>query len=274
MLGRRGPDIPGVLCWNQVKLTYESLVRTEVVTVAQTFVQLGIPFPLFEGSSDQTSDYCGLGTCSLCGTEEQHCFRLGIGCAVMCECPGCGTVNGLDASDCEDCPCRQCNTQVPFPDLGEGEIMVCYTCLRAGKAAMTKDTELGMISWEQAFEGVTHGIPGLSRSDFEMVPKEDDWVGARLPQEVMFELLHTPGYNSIQGERWQFCCRRPMVFIGEWTREEFSRRAPDGDGQRFFREIVQDIVPGLWEERLHDLTGVYVFRCPSCERLTAHWDIY
>jgi len=45
------------------------------------------------------------------------------------------------------------------------------------------------------------------------------------------------------------------------------------DGQRYFEETVQDSVPGLWEDRLHDITGVYVFRCPECERVTAHWDI-
>jgi len=182
-------------------------------------------------------------------------------------------VNGLDANDREDSPCRQCKTNVSFPDLGEEEIKACYACLRFGKAAITKDTELGMISWEQTFEGVTHGIPGLSRNDFEMVLKEDDWVGARLPQETMFELLRLPTYSSIQGERWQFCCRQPMVFLGEWSREEFSRRAPDGDGRRLFEEIVQDSVPGLWEDELHDITGVYVFRCKSCGKLTAHWDI-
>jgi uncharacterized protein CbrC (UPF0167 family) len=157
--------------------------------------------------------------------------------------------------------------------LGEDEIKVCYHCLRAGRAALTKDTELGMISWEQAFEGVTHGVPGLDRADFEMVPKEDDWVGARLPPETMFEMLRTPTYTSIQGDRWQFCCRRPMVFAGAWSREEFTRRAPDGDGRRYFEQVVQHAVPGLWEDQLHDITGVYVFRCPSCERVTAYWDI-
>jgi uncharacterized protein CbrC (UPF0167 family) len=241
--------------------------------VSKTFAQLGIPFPLFEGPSDQASEYCGLDTCSLCGSKAQHCFRLDIGCAIMCECRSCGTLNGLDANDREDSPCRYCKTSLPFPDLGEDEIKACYACLRAGKAAITKDTELGMVSWEQAFEGVTHGIPGLSRNDFEMVPKDDDWVGARLPQETMFELLQMPTYSSIQGERWQFCCRQPMIFLGEWSRDEFTKRAPDGDGKRLFEEIVQDPVPRLWEDDLGDITGVYVFRCKSCGRLTAHWDL-
>lgn len=241
--------------------------------MSETFAQLGIPFPLFEGPSDQAGEYRGVGTCSLCGAKRQHCFSLGIGCAVMLDCPKCGTSNGLDADDREDGSCRQCEAAVPFPAIEDEEIKACYSCLRSGKAAITKDTELGMVSWEQAFEGVTHGVPGLARSDFEMVLKEDDWAGARLPPEVMFELLRTPTYNSIQGERWQFCCRRPMVFVGEWGRDEFASRATDGNGQRLFEEIVQDSVAGLWEDQLHDITGVYVFRCPSCDRLTAHWDI-
>jgi uncharacterized protein CbrC (UPF0167 family) len=241
--------------------------------VSTTFAELGVAFPLFEAPTDQAGEYCGLGACSLCGNTQQHGFRLGIGCAVMCACSSCGTTNGLDARDRNDGECRQCSAIVPFPDLEGDEIIACYTCLRSGKAAITKDTELGMISWRQAFEGVTHGIPGLNRTDFEMVPKQDDWIGARLPHEIMFELLRTPTYISLQGDQWQFCCQQPMVFLGEWSREEFSRRAPDGDGRRFFEAIVRDSIPGLWEDQLHDTTGVYVFRCPTCNRLTAHWDL-
>jgi uncharacterized protein CbrC (UPF0167 family) len=135
--------------------------------------------------------------------------------------------------------CRNCKSYVPFPNLSDEEIRVCYACLRSGKAALTKDTELGLISWEQAFEGVTHGAPGLRRTDFEMVPKEDDWVGARLAHEMMFELLRTPTYGTIQGERWLFCCLQPMVFVGEWSRPEFGTRSPNGDGRAFFENIVE-----------------------------------
>jgi len=58
-----------------------------------------------------------------------------------------------------------------------------------------------------------------------------------------------------------------MVFVGEWSRDEFSSRAPDGDGRRFFYEIVQEPEPGLWEDELHDVTGIYVFRCPKCGKV-------
>lgn len=241
--------------------------------MSNTFADLGIPFPLFEGRSDQTNEYCGIDTCSLCGTTGQHCFRLGIGGDVVLDCPRCGAVNGLDADGCEDVSCRQCRGTVRFPEIDDDEVRACYACLRTGKAALTKDTEFGMISWEQAVEGVTHGVPHLHRPDFEMVRKQGGWVGVRMTQEMMFELLRTPTYCTIQGEQWMFCCGRPMISLGEWSREEFSSRAPDRDGRTYFSTIVKDDVPGLWEDELHDVTGVYVFRCPSCERMVANWDI-
>jgi uncharacterized protein CbrC (UPF0167 family) len=238
-----------------------------------SFSHLDIPFPLFEADEDDASEYVGLRDCSLCGTHH-HCFELGIGCAVMATCPNCGLENGLDADDREATPCRGCAKPISFPRLPDDlEIVACYDCLRSGKAAITHDTELGMISWEQAYEGMTHGIPGMSRSDFELAEGHDGWTRARLPTEMMFELLRTPNYSSIQGEQWQFCCQRPMIFVGNWSRERFTNEAEDGDGESLMNEIVQDVVPGLWEDQLHDITGIYVFRCAECGRHTGHWDI-
>ncbi len=237
-----------------------------------TFSELGTPLPLFEGPVEQASEFVGAARCCLCGRASQVCFELGIGCAVMLECGACGTVNGLDASDAEAVACRSCKQTVAFPEVPE-QIVACYGCLRLGRAALTKDTELGMVSWDQAFNGVTLGIPGLARADFELVPTESDWVGVRLPQDVMFELLRTPTYSTIQGETWLFCCKAPMVFIGSWSRERFTSESPDGDGRTYFEGIVQDNVAGLWEDQLHDDTGIYVFRCASCSHLKANWDL-
>jgi uncharacterized protein CbrC (UPF0167 family) len=242
-----------------------------------TFADLNAPFPLFEAPITDADDYRGQGVCSVCKKASQVCFDLGIGCAFICRCESCGTENGMDASDRKDVSCRRCGQAIPFPSVSG--LIVCYSCLRAGKAAITKMTELGMISWKQAFEGITHGRPGLSHPDFQLVPtdsldpRDSDWVRARLPQDAMFELLRTPTYTTIQGESWQFCCRLPMVFVGQCSRAQFTARAPDGDGEAFFRRVVQDVVPGLWEDKLHDVTGVYVFRCQKCQRLTAHWDL-
>lgn len=238
-----------------------------------TFVSLGIPFPLFEGRAEESSEYAGIATCSLCSKPDQHCFQLGIGSAIMADCPDCETQNGLDADDREDGCCLRCESDIAFPEISDDEINVCYSCLRSGKAALTKDSELGMISWEQAFEGITHGTPGLVRSDFVTVERESGWTGAKLPSSMMFELLRTPGYSTWQDMSWQFCCKQPMIFIGTWDREQFSQKAPDGNGKAFFEKTVKNTVPGLWEDELHDVTGVYVFRCGNCDQLSAHWDI-
>lgn len=237
------------------------------------FSELGIPFPLFDADQEDASEYAGVRQCTICGSRR-HCFELGIGCAVTTNCPNCGSENGLDADDRDETLCRVCAAQIPFPAYPEDEeIVACYECLRSGRAAITKDTELGMISWEQAYEGLTNGVPNVFRADFELVEGEDGWVRARMPRDIMFELLRTPTYSSIQGERWQFCCRRPMVFIGIWSRERFTAEATNGDGQSLFNNVVQDVAPGLWEDQLHDATGIYVFRCADCERTTGHWDI-
>jgi len=238
-----------------------------------TFAQLGIPFPLFEAPADQAHEYYGLNNCSLCDEEETHCFHLGIGCAVMVECPRCGVINGLDADDRTDCACRGCNTLVPFPELGDEEILVCHGCLQSGKAAITKDTELGMISWEQAFNGITQGLPGPKRYDFEMVPGESGWIGVRLPQKHMFDLLRTPTYQTVQGERWLFCCGQPMIFVGKWGRDEFIEREPDEVGRITIENAGQRSILDVWESRPYDIIDIYVFRCGACGNMKANWDI-
>lgn len=159
-----------------------------------------------------------------------------------------------------------------FPSVPE-RLLCCFACLRAGHAAITKDTELGMVSWEQAVEGLTHGRPGLTHADFELVSTGSDWTRARVDQATLFEMIRTPTYSTIQGERWMFCCKRPMVFVGAWDRSDFAEQAPDRDGKTFLAEVLDGDVPGLWENQLHDETGIYVFRCGVCTSLRGHWDI-
>jgi uncharacterized protein CbrC (UPF0167 family) len=132
-----------------------------------------------------------------------------------------------------------------------------------------------MVPWEQAAEGLTHGVPGLDRRDHELVPSEEDpdWMRAKVPSGLLFELLRTPGYITWQGEQWQFCCGRPGIYLGEWKEDDFDRRAPDGDGQALFRQVdLDDSVTDLWGQ-LSRIGGPYVFRCPVCRRLSGHSDM-
>lgn len=242
-----------------------------------TFRELGIPFPLYEApvEASDDSDYAGEGTCCICGTQHTPCFELGIGTALMVPCPDCATENGLDVSDKASRDCRKCGVPIAFPKnvAVRKQPKVCYRCFRAGKAAITKDTEFGMISWEQAFSGVTHGVPGLRQNEFENVvlDAEEDWVGVRLPPEVMFELLRTPTYGTWQGARWLFCCRYPMTFVGEWHHEQFDDRSLNGNGEQLYYTVVEDVPPETWDVLGQSLC-VYVFECKACGKLRAHFD--
>jgi hypothetical protein len=154
-----------------------------------------------EAPTTEASDYAGIATCRLCDGKDRHCFDLGIGDALIIRCPVCGVENGLSAHDRKDVACRYCSSAFPFPESlkAQNQLLVCYECLRAGKAAMTKDAEFGMVSWDQAFEGVTHGIPRLRTDQFEIVPidPDEDWYGVRVPNEHLWELLRTPGFHSL-----------------------------------------------------------------------------
>lgn len=240
-----------------------------------TFAQLGIPFPLFDGPVADASGYAGEASCILCGQKAPHCFQLGIGSDVIANCPQCGTPNGLDADDRKDALCTNCGSNISFiPNDPESELHVCYGCLREGKAAFTQDTEIGMVRWQDAVAGMTHGRPGLRRADFELSPGESEgWLRARVPSDVLKELTRTPSYTTWQGEQWLFCCRKPMIFLGAWDAADFNHNAQNGDGRVLFEHIVEDKQPRMWEYGIGGGVCVYVFRCAACARLRAHWDM-
>lgn len=81
------------------------------------------------------------------------------------------------------------------------------------------------------------------------------------------------GLCSPKRDHWLLCCHLPMTYVGAWSRERFNDEAPDGDGRALFQEIVERTMPGLWEDELHDVIGVYVFECRRCGRRRAHWDV-
>ena len=237
-----------------------------------TFAELEIPFPLFDAEVEGT-DYAGVGTCSLCSNSKRHLFDLGIGCALMVTCQKCATPKGLDAYDQKNGRCSDCGNDIPFPNISHNEIRCCYECLRSGHASITSDTELGMISWEQSLTGVTHGVPGLNNSDFEMVSTDSEWVGARLDLSHINEILRTPNFSTWQGERWLFCCKQPMVYIGSWEHDDFDTHAPNGDGRSFFLDVVDDAQPEMWDTNYGDCASYYAFRCNGCNHFRVNWDM-
>jgi uncharacterized protein CbrC (UPF0167 family) len=212
-----------------------------------TFLDLGIPFPLFEADVTEAGDYLGPGQCNLCDQKFVHCFDV-------------NEVTFIGSTP---------------PYFSTKNAAVCYGCLRAGKAAFTKDTVLGMVTWKEAMEGLTHGEPGLRLADFELIPSQHDpqWMRAKVPSEFLLELVRTPTYNTWQGERWQFCCKRPMIYAGIWKEEEFKKNSPNGNGQELFATAkIDGVAADMWGH-LEEIGGPYMFRCSSCGTLRGHYDM-
>jgi uncharacterized protein CbrC (UPF0167 family) len=245
-----------------------------------TFADLGIPFPLFEAPVRLASSYEGVGHCDVCGEDGSHVFRLGIGHDVIHPCPACSTPVIFDADDAADLQCS-CGANAPFPFTKKRGLHTCYGCLRGGRVAMTQDTEFGMVRYEDAVNGITHGVPGLEATGYQTEPSTEDedddeeWVKVRISSEHLLELVRTPSYVSWQGERWQFCCGQPMTYIGEWQEADFSNHASDGDGKALFDQLGKD--GGLeyltWDELCNEFHGViYAFNCKACGSKKVHWD--
>jgi uncharacterized protein CbrC (UPF0167 family) len=129
---------------------------------------------------------------------------------------------------------------------------------------MSKGTELGLIRHEDAMRGLTCGVPALKRDDVELVkPSDDSWICARLPVATMLELIRTPGYQAYQDENWLFCCGGPMVYLGLWSGERLWRLGP---------EQVVDPPVDQWLKKPHPYE-LCVFRCRTCKKHRAYWDV-
>ncbi len=174
--------------------------------MSKTFAELGIPFPLYEAQAKEAPEFLGINSCVLCGANGVHCFKVDD---LIVVCPQCGMETATRPLPIleESRVCRWCRHEVQCLADSEDSLVVCYACLRSGRAALTKDTVLGMVTGDHAVEGLTHGIPGLISKDYELVPSEDDpeWIRAKVSSELLLELVRTPNYTTWQGECWHFC---------------------------------------------------------------------
>jgi hypothetical protein len=235
-----------------------------------TFHDLGIPFPLLEAPVSDAADYEGRGRCSLCHKEGVHCFQLGIGANVVVRCPGCAAEVVLDADSRSGGACQACKSQLEFPELGPSAILACYSCLRAGRASLTKDTELGMIR-RRARCDVRCSRPGSprlrSRAPVRRLGRRQiaDHAGAGAD---LWVLHHSRRAVALLLQDADGLCRRMVTreILGNGARWQRARILPS--------DTVHDTIDGLWEDQLHDATGIYVFRCAMCRKYSAHWDMF
>lgn len=203
------------------------------------------PFALFAAPLSEAYGYTGAGPCVVCGSEVAERLRLG----------GSGQLVSREES-------------------GGPDGAVCVPCLRAGHVAFVRDTEFGMVRFEDAVAGRTHGMPGLRSADgFPLTePDDDGWVAVEIPPMVLLELVRTPGYRTSQGERWLFCCGSAMVYVGQWTQDDVIQHVP-GDPSGAFLAIFEGAEMWMWPD-LDDLSiSFHAFRCRSCDRVRGHTDM-
>lgn len=239
-----------------------------------TFADLGMPFPLFEAPIETCPDYVGRQYCCISGQSKNQCFRLDIGSWVKI---GCTTCRGdLFVSPTTDIfratACRHCGAPTPPPLTDQNKAFVCYEMLREGLAGYTKDSDFGMISWEQMESGWTHGRPGGRFPGFETRTTSEGWVQVRLPKETLSELTRTPNFITWQGDRWLFQGAQPMTYIGEWKKRDFETHAPSGTcAEEFFTQVMRDCDPRLWPKA--DNVCIYVFRGSQAGVYAAYYDM-
>ena len=246
----------------------------------QTFAEIGIPFRLYDAPIETCSDFVGRGDCSICGRTDQYIFAVGIGDYLIVSCDNCGQINGLNCSDKKDGVCPNCSAIVAWP-LSREQVLVCYDCLRKGRVHLTQDTELGMITWENAQSGWTHGIPGHSENNFPvrshsefdpMTQGNVTWYQYALPRDDMEELGRTPTFSSWQGERWLLHCERFMTYIGEPLARPQNQTSPE-----IIEAIKLILAKGGWEFSLEQAWNssvcVYLFRCEICGALDGYDDV-
>ena len=238
-----------------------------------TFADLGIPFPLYEAPVETCPDYVGAQLCCVSGEHREHCFSFENGGYVRLPCLGCGKQLFVKpAPDQFPTACIRCGAPVLAPLVDGDAAYVSYEALRAGDAIFTKDTEYGMISWEQLVDGWTHGRPGLSLPEFETRITGSGWTEVKLASEVMRELVATPDFVTWQGAEWLFDGDIPMTYVGEWTRQDFVGRAPHGmSPEQFFRNTMRRCDDRLWEYA--DGVCIYVFQNLATGRYAANYDM-
>src|SRR5262249_17046504 len=154
---------------------------------------------LFTAPAEYVSNLLGKGICCVDGMIHDQRLALGIGCDFIVRCPSCARETAIDASESASQRCLWCKSGVPGPTLSDenNSRAACFSCLRAGRVAITQNTEFGMVRWQDAIAGLTHGVPGLradrlGNNGFNLGPLQDEdmqWRGVYVPPTSLLELV-------------------------------------------------------------------------------------
>ncbi len=198
-----------------------------------TFDDLGMPFPLYQGPVAHAS-VDSAGCCIVCDAESPirfyeacyNCFRSGKADHVI-------------------------DTEFGIVRVEDAAIGMTHGVPRNDPAEV------------EGYELIPHPID----ANFP----NDKWYHVRIASDYLFELLRTPAYNTWQGESWRFCCQKPCVFVGSVpagllpdtdlpTVDSISMwlRSPDWEST-----LSNDFGPLTY----------HVFRCSICGTIRYHEDV-
>ncbi len=238
-----------------------------------TFDDLGFHFEYFKAPVSHSDGYLGISDCTVCGRKDAPVIEISVGADLIVECRSCGMANAMDADDEIAPPCTNCGGVAGFPEKKKDEHQACCECLLTGRVAISKDTRVGILSWHSVRNGAFAVDAAKSEWQLNEQCHDDGTPNTRLEIDTLDSLLRTPSYFCWQNDLWPFHCGRPMAFLGCWEQAEFNQAAPDGDGLALFNAIVYSPDQAVWENRLHDERGIYVFRCTKCPKLWGYWDV-
>jgi hypothetical protein len=173
-------------------------------------------------------------------------------------------------------PCAVCGADVALRFR-----RACYACFRAGGVKHTIDTELGMVSSDQASSGWTGGLPKGARTHASFAQRlradggEEAWIEFQVDPAALVELTRTPAYSTAQGESWLYCCKLPMVYRGQLDSTDLVDRPADDPAVPFLAKVLGlrfDEAEEAAEEIMAARFSVHAFRCRHCASERAHGD--
>lgn len=92
-------------------------------------------------------------------------------------------------------------------------------------------------------------------------------------KEFVRELASTPPIPWVQFNDWRVCCGDFMIYVGEWSRDDFITKAGQEDPIKYMSRLIDEKelrkveeIENLWSE-IGNNTVAYVFKCSICGKI-------
>jgi uncharacterized protein CbrC (UPF0167 family) len=253
----------------------------------------GMPFPLFRAPLRDVSTLLRDVGCSVCGVRQAYAFPLADHDAVIRPCLRCarpvGLRRGWYRKPPEPTVGPHCGFANPWPadradpvppdpadpyDIGK-LVPVCYACLRAGRVAISHETESFIVDYPRAVRGLaslrdpafaaTQNLPTTVLTTYDDGSQS---LAIPLPHSLLFELLRTPHHSALQSEYWPWHCGTVMAYVGRWEQDDFNRHAGGDGGYAWFARHLPPSrfveAEDMWDWLENGIAWTCVYQCQTC----------